>query len=75
MLPLELHRAAKSQAAPQIARTVISPAPAKTESDEALLNDINQEISASVPDSMQVLANPVSETTNATSADTTTRKD
>jgi hypothetical protein len=75
MLPLELHRVAQGHTVPQIAHATSSPSPAKAESDEALLNDINQEISASVPDSMQVLANPVPETANATSADTITRKD
>ena len=71
VLPLGLqHR----QPAPQAAPAVATPAPAtpaqpvqSIESDEALLNDINQQLSASVPTAMQPLADPTASAPNSTS--------
>jgi hypothetical protein len=65
-LPLTLHRPSQPPSAPVAAATTASPA---VESDEALLDEINQEISAPVPSSMQPLADP---TVNSTTAAQTT---
>jgi len=47
--------------------TVTSATPKTTESDAALLADIDQEISADVPEPMQPLADPTAEAVSATS--------
>ncbi len=54
-IPLTLHRPSQTPSAP--AATVTTSATA-TQSDEALLEEINQEISTPVPPSMQPLADP-----------------
>ena len=54
-IPLTLHR--PSQPPPAPVATVTTAAPA-VQSDEALLEEINQEISAPVPSSMKPLADP-----------------
>ncbi len=67
VLPLSLHR----QSPPSPPSAPASAAPAHTtESDEALLNDINQTLSASIPSPMQPLADPTASAaaTSSTSA-------
>jgi hypothetical protein len=54
-LPLSLHRSQPLSPAPSV--TAAAPVPT-TESDEALLEDINQELSTSIPSPMQPLADP-----------------
>ncbi len=65
-IPLTLHRPSQPPSAP--ATTVTTSATA-TQSDEALLEEINQEISAPVPSSMKPLADP---TDTAATAQTNT---
>jgi hypothetical protein len=55
LLPMQSFRQHTLQQAPTVAATASNPA---AESDDALLNDINQEVSASVPAPMQALADP-----------------
>ena len=57
LLPMQAFRQHTLQPQPAAASSVASPA-AGSESDDALLSDINQEISASVPAPMQALADP-----------------
>jgi anti-sigma factor RsiW len=61
-IPLTLHR--PIQPPPVPAATVTTAAPA-VQSDEALLEEINQEISAPVPSPMQPLADPTATSTAA----------
>ncbi|HEY6376886.1 MAG TPA: hypothetical protein VIX90_15300 [Edaphobacter sp.] len=61
-LPLTLHR--PNQQPPTAVTTVTTAAPAP-QSDEALLEEINQEISAPVPSSMQPLADPTNTSATA----------
>ena len=57
LFPLQVLR--RHNAQPQATAVVASNTPASTtQSDEALLEDVNSEISASVPTSMQALADP-----------------
>jgi hypothetical protein len=57
LFPLQVLR--RHNAQPQATAVVASNTPASTaQSDEALLDDVNSEISASVPTSMQALADP-----------------
>jgi hypothetical protein len=64
VLPLSLHR----QSPPSSPSTPAVTAPAHTtESDEALLNDINQTLSASIPSPMQPLADPTASAAATTS--------
>ncbi len=70
LLPMELHR----PGTPHVQPRPTSPLP-KVESDEALMDDVNRELSAGLPASMQPLANPTS--TDFSSSDgknSTTRK-
>jgi hypothetical protein len=59
LLPLSLHRH-RTSANPQPAVAIIV-SPQTTESDEALLEGIAQDLSTSVPSPMQPLANPTAE--------------
>ena len=59
-IPLTLHRPSQPTPAPAVTVTTSAPAP---QSDEALLEEINQEISAPVPSSMQPLADPIDDST------------
>lgn len=71
-LPLELQRHARPL--PQANRTTANAA-ITSESDEALLEDINREVSASVPAPMQALADPTGNASASADAPTsTTRK-
>ena len=72
-LPVELARYARQS--PEVTHTTGSAAPTH-ESDEALLEDINREVSASVPASMQALEDPTASASGMSSdAQTpTTRK-
>jgi len=66
ILPLEMHWQRTASAPPPITAT----ASAHTaESDEALLEDIDRELSASVPAPMQALADPTSDASSQTSVD------
>jgi len=56
-LPTQMLRRHALLPSPSYAATV---ADSPVESDEALLNDVNREVSASVPDPMQALADPTS---------------
>ena len=67
LLPLQLHRQRADQQVP-VASTSAAPL-ATSDSDEALLEDVNRELSDSVPASMQALADP---TDSATATDTQT---
>mgnify|MGYP001602170515 CR=1 FL=1 len=64
-LPLGLHRQHAPLPQPAAAAAISTQAP---ESDEALLDGIAQDLSASVPAAMQPLADPTAETTQAQSA-------
>ena len=64
----------KPHSAPMTATSTANTTPT-LESDEALLEDINQDLSASIPSAMQPLAGPVSSSTASTqSASTQTTK-
>jgi hypothetical protein len=60
LLPMQAYRQHTLQPARAIAAGPSSLA-AESESDDALLNDINQEVSASVPAPMQALADPLAD--------------
>jgi hypothetical protein len=63
LFPITLHR---QSAAREAVRTAAMAAQ-NAESDEALLSDIDQRVSADVPSPMQPLADPTDETTSTTS--------
>jgi len=65
-IPLRLHRPGASAPPPSPVAAV--PASVQTtESDEAFLNEINQDIAASVPSPMEPLADPTSDAAGTTS--------
>jgi hypothetical protein len=64
LFPINLHR---QQMAARSAATAAATASQTTESDEALLSDIDQKVSADVPSPMEPLANPTDGTTTLTS--------
>jgi hypothetical protein len=64
LFPIALHR---QQSAAHSAATVAATSSQTTESDEALLSDIDQEVSADVPSPMEPLANPTDGATSLTS--------
>jgi len=71
-LPMQtLHRHAL-QPAPAVASS--NYAESESESDEALLNDIDREVSASVPAPMQALADPTATDDTDTSVQTSTQR-
>ena len=63
LFPILLHR----QSAAREAVKTAAVAAQNSESDEALLSDIDQKVSADVPSPMQPLADPTDETTSTTS--------
>jgi hypothetical protein len=63
LFPIALHR----QSAAREAVKTAAVAAQNAESDEALLSDIDQKVSADVPSPMQPLADPTDETTSTTS--------
>ena len=63
LFPITLHR----QSAAREAAKTAAVATQNAESDEALLSDIDQKVSADVPSPMQPLADPTDETTSTTS--------
>jgi len=63
LFPLSMHR---QHSAPPVARTTASSLQT-TESDEALLADIDQKLSADVPSPMAPLADPTAEASSTTS--------
>jgi hypothetical protein len=65
LLPMQVLRQHAARPAPAVAASTSS---ATAESDEALLEDVNREESASVPAPMQTLADPT-DTVSSTSAD------
>jgi hypothetical protein len=64
LLPLSMHR---QQPTSHGVTAITSPSPQLTESDAALLADIDQKISADVPAPMEPLADPTAGATSATS--------
>ena len=64
LFPITLHQ--RQSAARQAVKTA-AVAAQNAESDEALLSDIDQKVSADVPSPMQPLADPTDETTSTTS--------
>jgi hypothetical protein len=64
LFPLSMHR---QRVASPVTATAISASPQMTESDEALLADIDQKVSADVPSPMEPLADPTAEATSTTS--------
>jgi hypothetical protein len=65
LFPLSMHRHRPSPAV--IGTTATSPSRQTTESDEALLADIDQKLSADVPSPMEPLADPTAGATSTTS--------
>ncbi|WP_353066278.1 hypothetical protein RBB77_07915 [Tunturibacter psychrotolerans] len=63
LFPVSLHRQTTAREAMKTAAVAAQNA----ESDEALLSDIDQKVSADVPSPMQPLADPTDETTSTTS--------
>jgi hypothetical protein len=61
LFPLSMHR---QRPVSPVTATAISASPQMTESDEALLADIDQKVSADVPSPMEPLADPTAETTS-----------
>jgi len=64
LFPLSMHR---QRSVSPVAATTASASQQTTESDEALLADIDQEVSADVPSPMAPLADPTAGATSATS--------
>jgi anti-sigma factor RsiW len=79
LLPLQMLRRHTSPAPQPEAATAFSVADRSAQSDEALLEDVNSEVSASVPTSMQALADPTADASalNSDTSDPTStqRKD
>jgi anti-sigma factor RsiW len=69
-LALPHHPSAIQPAAHQIESAQSSPSARNAESDEALLEGIDQDLSASVPEPMQPLADPTATSTSVTSIST-----
>jgi len=65
LFPINLHR--QQMAARSATTAAAARASQTTESDEALLSDIDQKVSADVPSPMEPLANPTAGTTSLTS--------
>ena len=65
LFPITLHQQQRSAAARSAVTATV--APPQAESDEALLADIDQKVSADVPSPMEPLADPTDATTSATS--------
>jgi hypothetical protein len=65
LFPLSMHR--QHPAAPVIQTIATSPSLQATESDEALLADIDQKLSADVPSPMEPLADPTAAASSTTS--------
>ncbi len=63
LFPITLHRQSVAREAAKTAAVAVQTA----ESDEALLSDIDQRVSADVPSPMQPLADPTDETTSTAS--------
>ena len=78
LLPLQMmRRHTLAPPAAGVSSVAVSNAASDTQSDEALLEDVNSEISASVPTSMQALADPTADAStvnNETSVPTTDQK-
>jgi len=68
ILPLEI-RWQRTPAIPQTATAGVSAHTPESDSDEALLEDIDRELSASVPTPMQALADPTGDASSQTSVD------
>ncbi|MBB5319006.1 hypothetical protein [Tunturibacter empetritectus] len=64
LFPISLHQQSAARSAAKTAAAVSSQT---AESDEALLSDIDQKVSADVPSAMEPLANPTDSTTSLTS--------
>src|SRR5277367_509308 len=64
LFPLSMHR---QRPISPVTATAISASPQTFESDEALLADIDQKVSADVPSPMEPLADPTAGTTSTTS--------
>src|ERR1700761_3602613 len=65
LFPISLHRQSVAREAAKTAAVAAQAA----ESDEALLSDIDQKVSADVPSPMQPLADPTDETTSTSTSD------
>jgi hypothetical protein len=78
LLPLQvMRRHSVIPPAASVSSVAVSNAASDTQSDEALLEDVNSEISASVPTSMQALADPTADAStvnNKTSVPTTNQR-
>jgi hypothetical protein len=73
LLPLQvMHRHRAAPPAAGVSSVAASAAGRDTQSDEALLEDVNSEISASVPTSMQALADPSDDASTASIATSNT---
>jgi hypothetical protein len=64
LFPLSMHR---HRPVASVTATAVSASPQTTESDEALLADIDQKVSADVPSPMEPLADPTAGAASATS--------
>jgi hypothetical protein len=64
LFPLSMHR---QRPVSPVTSTAAAPSPQITESDDALLADIDQKVSADVPSPMEPLADPTAGATSATS--------
>jgi hypothetical protein len=65
LFPITLHRQSVAREAAKTAAVAVQTA----ESDEALLSDIDQKVSADVPSPMQPLVDPTDETTSTSTSD------
>jgi hypothetical protein len=78
LLPLQvMRRHTLAPPAASVSSVAVSNTASDTQSDEALLEDVNSEISASVPTSMQALADPTADAStanNETSVPTTDQR-
>jgi hypothetical protein len=75
ILPMQMLHRHSALPEPPVTATVAAAVPdSPAESDEALLEDVNREISASVPTPMQALADPTGTSTTTTSAQTATQR-
>jgi anti-sigma factor RsiW len=75
ILPMQmLHRHSALPERPVTATIAAAVPDSPVESDEALLEDVNREISASVPTPMQALADPTATSTTTSSSQTSTQR-
>ena len=66
LLPMQMRRQLRLRSMAAVASSTSAPTTSQSDSDEALLEDVDRESSASLPSPMQALANPTTSLDSAT---------